>query len=129
MDSTKTSTPVRAIIPATTKPAKASAAPAASAPAQPATEYDAPFEEHKLNNVRKVIAKRLTEAKQQVPHIYLTVDVRLDPLLALRKQLNESLEADGVKLSVNDLIIKALARALQREPQCNVSFQGDVMHQ
>lgn len=110
-------------------PAPAAAAPAPAAAAAPANEYDAPFEEQKLNNVRKVIARRLTEAKQQIPHIYLTVDIRLDPLLALRKQLNESLEADGVKLSVNDLIIKALARALQREPQCNVSFQGDVMHQ
>ncbi|MEP1420640.1 MAG: 2-oxo acid dehydrogenase subunit E2 [Erythrobacter sp.] len=94
-----------------------------------ANDLDAPYEEQKLNNVRKVIARRLTEAKQTVPHIYLTVDIRLDPLLAMRKQLNEALEADGVKLSVNDLIIKALARALTREPQCNVSFQGDVMHQ
>lgn len=111
-------------------PAPAASAPAAApAAAQPANDYDAPFEAQKLNNVRKVIAKRLTEAKQTVPHIYLTVDVRLDPLLKLRGQLNASLEADGVKLSVNDLIIKALARALQREPQCNVSFQGDVMHQ
>jgi pyruvate dehydrogenase E2 component (dihydrolipoamide acetyltransferase) len=113
-------------------PAASSAAPEstpAAAPAAPANDYDAPFEAIKLNNVRKVIARRLTEAKQTIPHIYLTVDVRLDPLLALRKQLNDSLEADGVKLSVNDLIIKALARALQREPQCNVSFQGDVMHQ
>ncbi|WP_416831808.1 MAG: 2-oxo acid dehydrogenase subunit E2 [Erythrobacter sp.] len=112
----------------TPAPAASAAAPA-SAPAAPANDYDAPFEAIKLNNVRKVIARRLTEAKQTIPHIYLTVDVRLDPLLALRKQLNDSLEADGVKLSVNDLIIKALARALQREPQCNVSFQGDVMHQ
>ncbi len=104
-------------------------APASQAMSAPANEYDAPYEAEKLNNVRKVIARRLTEAKQQIPHIYLTVDVCLDPLLALRKQLNASLEADGVKLSVNDLIIKALARALQREPQCNVSFQGDVMHQ
>ncbi len=110
-------------------PAPAESAPAPAAAAAPANDYDAPYEEQKLNNVRKVIARRLTEAKQTVPHIYLTVDVRLDPLLKLRKQLNESLEADGVKLSVNDLIIKALARALQREPQCNVSFQGDVMHQ
>ncbi|MBI1401670.1 MAG: pyruvate dehydrogenase complex dihydrolipoamide acetyltransferase [Porphyrobacter sp.] len=111
-------------------PAPAASAPAPTpAPAGPASEFDAPFEAVKLNNVRKVIARRLTEAKQTIPHIYLTVDVRLDPLLALRKQLNDSLEADGVKLSVNDLIIKALARALQREPQCNVSFQGDVMHQ
>ncbi len=103
-------------------------APAAPKPA-PANDYDAPYEAQKLNNVRKVIARRLTEAKQTVPHIYLTVDVRLDALLKLRSELNASLEADGVKLSVNDLIIKALARALQREPQCNVSFQGDVMHQ
>ncbi|MEL6878347.1 MAG: 2-oxo acid dehydrogenase subunit E2 [Pseudomonadota bacterium] len=101
----------------------------ASAGAHAMSEFDAPYEEAKLNNVRKVIARRLTEAKQQIPHIYLTVDVRLDALLKLRKELNASLEADGVKLSVNDLIIKALARSLQREPQCNVSFQGDVMHQ
>ena len=124
--------PSAAPAPAATEsaPAKAEApAKAAPAPAKPANDYDAPFEEQKLNNVRKVIAKRLTEAKQQIPHIYLTVDVRLDPLLKLRGELNKSLEADGVKLSVNDLIIKALARALQREPQCNVSFQGDVMHQ
>jgi pyruvate dehydrogenase E2 component (dihydrolipoamide acetyltransferase) len=111
-------------------PAAAAAPTASAAPAvQPESEFDAPYEAVKLNNVRKVIARRLTEAKQQIPHIYLTVDVRLDPLLKLRKELNASLEADGVKLSVNDLIIKALARALQREPQCNVSFQGDMMHQ
>ena len=113
-------------------PAAAASAPApAAAPTPSVSPADdgAPYEEVKLNNVRKVIARRLTEAKQNIPHIYLTVDVRLDPLLKLRSQLNASLEADGVKLSVNDLIIKALARALQREPQCNVSFQGDVMHQ
>ncbi|GGA03978.1 acetyltransferase component of pyruvate dehydrogenase complex [Blastomonas marina] len=112
-------------------PAKDSAAPAPapSAPVQQGGELDAPYEAHKLNNVRKVIAKRLTEAKQTIPHIYLTVDVRLDALLDLRKQLNASLEADGVKLSVNDLLIKALARALQRVPSCNVSFQGDELFQ
>ena len=114
-------------------PAKAEAsAPAASAPPKPATlggDLDAPYEATKLNNVRKVIARRLTEAKQTIPHIYLTVDVRLDALLDLRKQLNASLEADGVKLSVNDLLIKALARALQRVPACNVSFQGDELYQ
>ncbi len=93
------------------------------------SEFGAPFEAQKLNNVRKVIARRLTEAKQTIPHIYLTVDIRLDALLKLRGQLNASLEADGIKLSVNDLIIKALARALDRVPQCNVSFQGDTLHQ
>ena len=110
----------------------ASAAPTPSAPqpvAQLGGDLDAPYEAQKLNNVRKVIARRLTEAKQTIPHIYLTVDVRLDALLKLRGELNKSLEADGVKLSVNDLLIKALARALQRAPKCNVSFQGDELFQ
>ncbi len=108
----------------------AAPAPAASAPPRPATlggDLDAPYEATKLNNVRKVIARRLTEAKQTIPHIYLTVDVRLDALLKLRGELNKSLEADGIKLSVNDLLIKALARALARVPKCNVSFQGDEL--
>ena len=105
-------------------------APASAGAQKPATlggDLDAPYEAQKLNNVRKVIARRLTEAKQTIPHIYLTVDVRLDALLKLRGELNASLEADGVKLSVNDLLIKALARALQRVPKCNVSFQGDEL--
>jgi len=113
-------------------PASAAAPTAtASAPAQSAPssipDFGIPFEEEKLSNVRKVIAKRLTESKQTVPHYYLTADIVLDPLLALRKELNASLEPDGVKLSVNDLLIKALARALIRVPQCNVSYHGDVM--
>jgi pyruvate dehydrogenase E2 component (dihydrolipoamide acetyltransferase) len=99
----------------------------ASASAQAEPEHGAPFEEEKLSNVRKVIARRLTESKQTVPHYYLTIDIRLDPLLDLRKQLNASLEADGIKLSVNDLLIKALARALMRVPQCNVSYHGETM--
>ena len=116
-------------------PAQAASAPApAAAPAPVAIpslggDLDAPYEVQKLNNVRKVIARRLTEAKQTIPHIYLTVDIRLDALLKLRGELNKSLEADGVKLSVNDLLIKALARALQRVPKCNVSFQGDTLLQ
>jgi pyruvate dehydrogenase E2 component (dihydrolipoamide acetyltransferase) len=111
--------------------ASASAAPAAAPAAVPSLggDLDAPYEVQKLNNVRKVIARRLTEAKQTIPHIYLTVDIRLDALLKLRGELNKSLEADGVKLSVNDLLIKALARALQRVPKCNVSFQGDTLLQ
>ena len=92
-------------------------------------DFGIPHTDEKLGNVRKVIARRLTEAKQTIPHIYLTVDIRLDALLKLRGELNKSLEADGVKLSVNDLLIKALARALQRVPKCNVSFQGDTLLQ
>jgi len=113
--------------------APSSVAPAAaSAPAAAPSlggDLDAPYEVLTLNNVRKVIARRLTEAKQTIPHIYLTLDVRLDALLKLRRELNEALEPDGVKLSVNDLLIKALARALQRVPKCNVSFQGDRLLQ
>ncbi len=102
---------------------------AASVPpvAASAPDFGIPFESEKLNNVRKTIARRLTEAKQTIPHIYLTVDVRLDALLKLRGELNKALEADGVKLSVNDLLIKALAKALIRVPKCNVSFAGDEL--
>ena len=112
-------------------PAKAdTAAPSQAAPApkpQPEIEGGAPYSEEKLSGVRKVIARRLTESKQNVPHFYLTIDIRLDPLLELRSALNKSLEPDGVKLSVNDLLIKALARALIRVPQCNVSYHGDTL--
>ena len=110
----------------TAKPAGKVAGADASAATSEA-EGGAPFTTEKLSNVRKVIARRLTESKQTVPHFYLTIDIRLDPLLKLRSQLNAALEPDGVKLSVNDLLIKALARALVRVPQCNVSFHGDTL--
>ena len=92
-------------------------------------EQAIPHEEAKLSNIRKTIARRLTEAKQQVPHIYLTVDIQLDALLKLRGELNAGLEARGVKLSVNDLLIKALAQSLMEVPECNVAFAGDHMLQ
>jgi pyruvate dehydrogenase E2 component (dihydrolipoamide acetyltransferase) len=108
----------------------ATAAPTAPTPAPAAPiETDIPHEVVKLSNMRKTIARRLTESKQQVPHIYLTVDVRLDALLKLRGELNASLESRGVKLSVNDMLIKALALALIQVPKCNVSFAGDNMLQ
>jgi pyruvate dehydrogenase E2 component (dihydrolipoamide acetyltransferase) len=88
---------------------------------------DVPHEIAKLSNMRKTIARRLTESKQQVPHIYLTVDIRLDALLKLRSELNASLESRGVKLSVNDMLIKALAVALIEVPQCNVQFNGSEL--
>ena len=109
-------------------PGAAPVAVSASAAATAATpDFGIPYEAEKLNNIRKVIARRLTEAKQTIPHIYLTVDIRLDALLKLRGELNKALEADGVKLSVNDLLIKALAKALIRVPKCNVSFAGEEL--
>jgi pyruvate dehydrogenase E2 component (dihydrolipoamide acetyltransferase) len=124
------------IVKADVEGAKPGAAPAAAAPAQPAAAFapakpaaipDIPHEAAKLSNVRKTIARRLTESKQTVPHIYLTVDIRLDALLKLRGDLNKSLAARGVKLSVNDLIIKALAVSLIQVPKCNVMFTPDQL--
>jgi pyruvate dehydrogenase E2 component (dihydrolipoamide acetyltransferase) len=96
--------------------------------AQPAAQPgETPHEVEKLSSMRKVIARRLTESKQQIPHIYLTVDIRLDALLKLRAEINAALEADGIKVSVNDMLVKALAKALLRVPACNVQFAGDTL--
>ncbi|MDH7640826.1 pyruvate dehydrogenase complex dihydrolipoamide acetyltransferase [Sphingomonas oryzagri] len=114
-------------------PAAKAAAPVAAAPSAPvaapapAQIPDIPHEAAKLSNMRKTIARRLTESKQTVPHIYLTVDIRLDALLKLRGELNKGLEARGVKLSVNDMLIKAQAVALMEVPSCNVMLAGDQL--
>ncbi|MHA1539519.1 MAG: pyruvate dehydrogenase complex dihydrolipoamide acetyltransferase [Alphaproteobacteria bacterium] len=85
-----------------------------------------PYKEVKNNNMRKIIARRLTESKQTVPHFYLTIDCVLDNLLETRKHLNEA--ADGAyKLSVNDFIIKASALALKAVPEANVSWTDDAI--
>ena len=109
-----------------TAPAAAAPTPVAPATAQ---DFGIPHEVVKLSGMRKTIARRLTESKQQVPHIYLTVDVQLDKLLKLRSELNAGLAGRGVKLSVNDLLIKALGVALVQVPECNVQFAGDQMLQ
>ncbi len=72
-------------------------------------------------SMRKTIARRLTESKQTVPHFYLTVDCEIDELLRVRKELNDR-APDGVKVSVNDFVIKALAGALRRVPGANASW-------
>ncbi len=100
---------------------------APQAQAAPVEPGDIPHEVVKLSNMRKTIARRLTESKQQVPHIYLTVDIQLDALLKLRGELNAGLASRNIKLSVNDLMIKALAAALIEVPECNVSFAGDTL--
>ncbi len=110
--------------------AKTGAAPAAMA-SGPSTDvviktYEGrPFEEVQLDGMRKTIAARLTEAKQSVPHFYLRRDIHLDALMKFRSQLNKQLEPRGVKLSVNDFIIKACALALQQEPEANAVWAGD----
>ena len=114
------------------KPAAAASAPAAAAaPAGPAADAvakiyaDREYTEMPLDGMRKTIAARLTEAKQTVPHFYLRRDIQLDALLKFRSQLNKNLEGRGVKLSINDFIIKACALALQAQPDANAVWAGD----
>jgi pyruvate dehydrogenase E2 component (dihydrolipoamide acetyltransferase) len=115
--------------------AAASAAPAEPTPA-PAAQATAPavvnddVEEIPLSNIRKVTAKRLTESKQNAPHFYLTSAIDVTELLEFRASLNERLQsAGGPKISVNDLIVKAVATSLRANPAVNVSFAGDKMLQ
>ena len=111
-----------------------SAAPAATATVMPASASaeavakmytDREYTEFPLNGMRKVIAARLTEAKKTVPHFYLRRDINLDALLSFRGELNKQLAARGVKLSINDFIIKACALALQSVPDANTVWAGD----
>jgi pyruvate dehydrogenase E2 component (dihydrolipoamide acetyltransferase) len=99
--------------------------PAAAAPAAAATPLPTEgFTELPLSTMRKVIARRLVESKQTIPHFYLTVEADIDALLALRTQLNAK-AGEGVKLSVNDLVIKACGMALARVPRANAIWGGD----
>ncbi|GGF52688.1 pyruvate dehydrogenase E2 component (dihydrolipoamide acetyltransferase) [Mameliella alba] len=115
------------------KPTAAPASPTATAPVSGGASADAvlktyadrPYQEIPLDGMRRTIAARLTEAKQTIPHFYLRRDIRLDALMAFRKQLNDQLAARGVKLSVNDFIIKACANALQQVPAANAVWAGD----
>jgi pyruvate dehydrogenase E2 component (dihydrolipoamide acetyltransferase) len=78
-----------------------------------------------VSNMRATIARRLVESKTQIPHFYLEVEIDAEPLLALRAQLNSGLEKDGVKLSINDFILKAAAEALRVVPAVNCSWEVD----
>ncbi|WP_421998673.1 pyruvate dehydrogenase complex dihydrolipoamide acetyltransferase [Reyranella sp.] len=80
-------------------------------------------------SVRKVIARRMLESKQTVPHFYLTVDLEIDALLAARQAINAVAEKKGTKVSVNDMVIKACAKALRDHPECNASWTEDEMVQ
>jgi pyruvate dehydrogenase E2 component (dihydrolipoamide acetyltransferase) len=119
--------------PGATAAAPAPAKPAGGMPTGMAAETvlkmyaDRPFEEVALDGMRRTVAARLTEAKQTIPHFYLRRDVKLDALMAFRETLNKQLEGRGVKLSVNDFIIKACAMALQAVPAANTVWAGDRM--
>jgi pyruvate dehydrogenase E2 component (dihydrolipoamide acetyltransferase) len=98
------------------------AAPAATTEASP---YEPAFELEPASTMRKVIAQRLTESKQTVPHFYLTVDCEIDAMLKIRKELNS--QSDAYKISVNDMIIKACGVALRKVPEANASWTGDAV--
>ena len=78
-----------------------------------------------INNIRKVVARRLTEAKQEVPHFYLTVDCEIDNLLNVREDLNSRAKNNEFKISINDMIIKACAVALMQVPAANASWSEE----
>jgi pyruvate dehydrogenase E2 component (dihydrolipoamide acetyltransferase) len=116
-------------------PAPAAATPAHSGPTDAQTLKlfaEGSYELVPHDNMRKTIARRLTESKQNVPHFYVTVDTDLDALLALREQINGSApkDADGkpvYKISVNDMVIKAMALALKKVPGANASWTDGGM--
>jgi pyruvate dehydrogenase E2 component (dihydrolipoamide acetyltransferase) len=124
--------------PSAAKPAANAPSAAPSAPAL-ATSMDSDtvkkmytereYEEIALNGMRKTIAARLTEAKQTIPHFYLRRSIALDALLKTRGEINAGLADSGVKISVNDFIIKASAKALQDVPACNAVWAGDRLLQ
>ena len=120
------------------KPAPGAATPApaaqigAPAPAKAAPAITVPHQKIPNSNVRRVIARRLTESKQFVPHFYVSIDVELDRLLALRGELNAAAPKEGpgqYKLSVNDLLIKAAAVTLRRVPKVNASYTEEAIIQ
>jgi pyruvate dehydrogenase E2 component (dihydrolipoamide acetyltransferase) len=132
--SIKGSGPNGRIVKADVESAKPGAAPAPaaapkvapSAPTQPI--FTAPGDKRVPHTaVRKVIARRMLESKQTVPHFYLTVDLEIDALLAARQAINDVARKQGAKVSVNDMVIKACAKALRNHPECNASWTEEEM--
>lgn len=77
--------------------------------------------------MRKTIASRLTESKQNIPHYYITQSIEMDSITALRTELNKNEKQNGVKISINDIILKAMALALRDYPDVNVQWHGNVI--
>ena len=135
----KGSGPNGRIVKADVENAKPGAAPAAAPAPRPAAAlapsagqpvFVAPGDTRVAHtSVRKVIARRMLESKQTVPHFYLTVELEIDALLAARQAINAVTEKKGAKVSVNDMVIKACAKALRDHPECNASWTEDEMIQ
>lgn len=117
-------------------PAAAPSAPAESADARPAAPKPEPwddagasegFDELKVSQMRKTIARRLTESLSPVPHFFLTIEVDMGRVMEARKSVNAAIEKDGDRVSVNDFVLKATAAALQKHPACNSAWHDDVI--
>merc|ERR1719209_1415365 len=109
------------------KPAASAAAPSSLLSSFPAASPQdlagsGAYTDAEASGIRKVIAKRLQQSKHEIPHYYLTVECRMDNIMALRKEINATYEKEGVKLSVNDFVIKAVALACKRVPDCNSAW-------
>lgn len=108
------------------KPAASAAAPSLLTSFPAASPQDLAgsgvYSDAEASGIRKVIAKRLQQSKHEIPHYYLTVECRMDKIMALRKEINATYEKEGVKLSVNDFVIKAVALACKRVPDCNSAW-------
>lgn len=120
--------------PKPTPAAAAAPAPSAPTPSPPAAPAYAAvptgtFTDIPISNIRKVIAQRLMQSKQTIPHYYLSIDVNMDQVLELRKELNAEVKAENIKLSVNDFIIKASALACLKVPEANSSWMDTVIRQ
>lgn len=87
-----------------------------------------PFEVVALTSMRKTIANRLSESKQTIPHYYITLSIEMGPVMSLRTDLNKNEKQNGVKISVNDIVIKAMALALRDYPDVNVQWHGNSIH-
>lgn len=109
--------------PAAPQPQPAAAAAATEAPPQPTAEPDT--ELHQPTRMQRVVGERMQKSKQEAPHFYATVELRMDAAMALRKQLNEVLAEQEIKLSVNDLVMKACAVALKSFPKFNSLYTSE----
>ena len=112
------------------QPVPSGVAPVAAAPAMVGAQQPTPGGQRKpLTRIRQTIAQRMTLSKTTIPHFYITVSVEMDAALALREQINEALKPENIKVSVNDLVIRATAMALARFPNLNAMFTGDAVEQ
>jgi pyruvate dehydrogenase E2 component (dihydrolipoamide acetyltransferase) len=103
------------------------AAVAVTAPAQPVTPVTTGSNRRTLTRIRQTIAQRMVQSKTTVPHFYITVAVEMDASLKLREQINEALKPENIKVSVNDLVIRAAGLVLKSFPNLNASFMGDAI--